>query len=181
VATDLESLRAAVDAEAINYGTEYYPMGTAATYAAKEDGKTVVTIAISASRFQGQNFHNGRWRSVWQCVFEGRTVKISGSVKIHIHYYEDGNVQLNTDFQKPLQLNAGATPQATASELLKLIQKAEAEFQLNLDKIYGTMNENTFKALRRILPMTKNKVDWEKIHQYKLGVDVVTNSGRPVA
>lgn len=79
---------AAVEAEAVNYGAEFYPIGTAAAYAAKEDGKTVITIAISASRFQGQNFKygfqiltqslthllsNGRWRSVWQCTVDGRT------------------------------------------------------------------------------------------------------------
>lgn len=82
-------------------------------------------------------------------------------------------MQLNTDFQKALTMNAGATPQATATELFKVIQKAEAEFQAALDKIYETMNENTFKALRRILPITRTKIDWEKIHKYKLGVEAV--------
>jgi len=178
VVTDVESLRAAVEAEAISYGAEYYPVGTAAAYAAKEDGKTVITIAISASRFQGQNFNNGRWRSVWQCAVEGRTIKLSGSCKIHIHYYEDGNVQLNTDFQKTIQVNAGATPAATATELFKTIGKAEADFQAALDRSYETMNENTFKALRRILPITRTKIDWEKIHKYKLGVEAVT--GKPI-
>lgn len=51
---------AAVDNEATNYGLEFYPYGTATAFAAKEDGKTVITVAISASRFQGQNF---------KCVF----------------------------------------------------------------------------------------------------------------
>lgn len=55
---------AAVEAEAVNYGAEFYPIGTAAAYAAKEDGKTVITIAISASRFQGQNFKYGGSRSL---------------------------------------------------------------------------------------------------------------------
>lgn len=73
-------------------------------------------------------------------------------------------------------MNAGATPQATATELFKVIQKAEAEFQAALDKIYETMNENTFKALRRILPITRTKIDWEKIHKYKLGVEAVVRS-----
>lgn len=109
------------------------------------------------------------------CLTPG-AVKLSGSCKIHIHYYEDGNVQLNTDFQKALTMNAGATPQATATELFKVIQKAEAEFQAALDKSYETMNENTFKALRRILPITRTKIDWEKIHKYKLGVEAVVRA-----
>lgn len=82
-------------------------------------------------------------------------------------------MQLNADFTKAIQVNAGASPAATATELLKAISKAEADFQANLDKSYETMNENTFKALRRILPITRTKIDWEKIHKYKLGVEAV--------
>ncbi len=48
-----------MDEQAATYGAEFYPLGTAAAFGAKEDGKTVITVAISASRFQGQNFKCG--------------------------------------------------------------------------------------------------------------------------
>ncbi len=31
-------------------------------------------------------------------------VKVTGAIKIHVHYYEDGNVQLTTDMTKPITI-----------------------------------------------------------------------------
>jgi hypothetical protein len=42
-------------------------------------------------------FRNGRWRSEWHLpIFDGKvtTYKCSGELRLQIHYYEDGNVQL---------------------------------------------------------------------------------------
>ena len=41
-------------------------------------------------------FRNGKWRSQWSLTFpeSGGTVEITGILKVQVHYYEDGNVQL---------------------------------------------------------------------------------------
>ena len=39
-------------------------------------------------------FRNGRWRSVWTIREEGGQAEITGILKVQVHYYEDGNVQL---------------------------------------------------------------------------------------
>ena len=39
-------------------------------------------------------FRNGRWRSVWTVKEEGGQAEITGILKVQVHYYEDGNVQL---------------------------------------------------------------------------------------
>jgi len=174
VVQELEPLRASLEEQFGPYATEYYPLGALGVYSTKgDDGKLTCTVCLSAARFQGANFNNGRWRSSWQCQVERGQVKLTGMVKIHVHYYEDGNVQLTTDLTKSLTVPDKGNPAATASEVLKAVQKVEADFQVALESSYGHMSDTTFKALRRVLPITRTKIDWEKILKYKLGVDAV--------
>ena len=48
-------------------------------------------FATSCTNFFSRN---GRWRSVWTIREEGGQVEVTGILKVQVHYYEDGNVQL---------------------------------------------------------------------------------------
>jgi len=160
--SSMEPLRAAFEKHAFEYVSQYYPHGTATIYA--KDGKII--ICISSAKFNPHNFWNGRWRSVWT-YGDGELV---AHFKIVIHYYEDGNVQLNTDTtQKVAQADQGS-PEATASAAIKNISKLEQQFQQSLDNSYATMGDTTFKALRRALPITRTRIDWAKIKNYRVDV-----------
>lgn len=158
--SSLEPLRSAFDKAASEYTAQHYPHGTSTVYG--RDGKII--ICISSARFNPHNFWNGRWRSVWT-YSNGELV---AHWKIVVHYYEDGNVQLNTDTSQKFTVEQGS-PEAIATAALKVIAKAEASYQSSLDASYGTMGETTFKALRRALPITRQKIDWNKIKNYKIG------------
>jgi len=159
--SSVEGLRKAFEKAAFEYIEQHYPHGATTVYG--KDGQVI--ICISSARFNPHNFWNGRWRSVWT-FSDGELV---GHYKLVVHYYEDGNVQLNTDHTVKIPITEGGGPDAVAAAALKAIAKAEQGYQQALDTSYQTMGDTTYKALRRALPITKTKIDWNKIKNYKIG------------
>lgn len=96
-----EAFQKAID----DYLAEFYLQGVSAVYPS-EQGKEFI-VCITASKFNEKNFWSGRWRSVWRAAFEDKKLKIVGTMKVNIHYYEKGNVQLNTnkDYAETINLN----------------------------------------------------------------------------
>lgn len=67
---------------------------------------------------------------------------------INVHFYEDGNVQLNASNDLDAKAKGG-NPDATATAVFKAIAAAEAKYQASLEGAYAAMDTSTFKALRR--------------------------------
>lgn len=165
--SSLEGLRSAFDKAATDYVQQHYPCGATSIYG--RDGKII--ICISSARFNPNSFWNGRWRSVWTYQ-DGELV---GHFKILVHYYEDGNVQLNTDTTQKTNITETGAPDVVASAAIKAITKMEQAFQQALDASYATMGQTTLKALRRALPITGQRIDWSslsKVKGYRLGSEM---------
>jgi capping protein alpha len=171
---EVESYRAALDDAAQQYAAEHYPSGVAAAYSARSDsGSYQVHVCFVNTKFQPSNWVNGRWRSVWTVTFNpGQPAEITGLVRIVVHYYEAGNVQLSTNYEKKLSCGQTNDANKLAAEVIKTITKAEADYQTALGHSFDTMSQNTFKALRRVLPITKDRINWDKINTMKLASDV---------
>lgn len=161
----MEPYRQAIDGACAQYTLDHYKEGASAVYSSPEG----TTMCISASKFNPKNFWNGRWRSVWSAKFSPNgPVTLEGDIRINVHYYEDGNVQLVTNYHVQRSCNGG-DPSKTAQDVFKVIKKDETSFHTELMKMYNTMGETTFKALRRALPITRQKIDWEKINNFRIG------------
>jgi len=93
---------------------------------------------------------------------------VAGSIKVDVHYYEDGNVRLLTTKDVSISVGAGAG----AAEVMRKIAAEEKKYQEDLNKAFGSLSEGAFKALRRQLPITRQKIEWEKISGYRLGQDI---------
>lgn len=170
--SEAEPWRSAVQAKVQDYVHNFYDHGAAAVYATISGSVTTVTVCISSAIFNGTNFYNGRWRSVWSVKIAGGKAELEGNIRINVHYYEDGNVQLNTNTNKKQSGFAAKDPKSLADQVVKTISDLEGEFQNNLEVNYEKMNSTTFKALRRVLPVFATKIKWEKISHYVLGSDI---------
>lgn len=68
---------------------------------------------------------------------------------------------------KKLDLKVGSD--ASAAEVVKAIAVAERKYQEELNRGFAGLSEGAFKGLRRQLPVTRQKVEWEKVGGYRVG------------
>lgn len=69
----------------------------------------------------------------------------------------DVNIQLVTSKKIP---SNKISVSKLGEDVVALIQSAESELQSGLEEMYANMNEETFRAMRRTLPITKTKMEW---------------------
>jgi len=105
-----------------------------------------------------KNFWSGRWRSTWKISYEEKKFKLSGTMKVNIHYYERGNIQLNTSKEYAESVNCN-NEEDVPKEVVKALTKVESNFQKDIDTACNNLSE-TFKSLRRRLPITGNLFDF---------------------
>jgi len=92
--TEMETTRAIIEAEVTAYTLNHYKHGICSVYSIVNDEGKAIVICIEDHQFQPKNFWNGRWRSVWTVQLENNSADVTGLLKVQVHYYEDGNVQL---------------------------------------------------------------------------------------
>jgi len=96
---EIPSLNTEVEKSLEKMSTSYYQKLANAEYAtgvySTDNGLNVV---ISADNISLRNYWSGTWVSVHKVDTDKGTVE--GSITIQVHYFEEGNVQLNTKFNK---------------------------------------------------------------------------------
>lgn len=90
---------------------------------------------------------------------------LKGTIKVDVHYYEDGNVRMLTS--KPISASVGSG--ASGAEIVRQIAQVERKYQEELNRGFSQLSEQAFKGLRRQLPVTRQKIEWDKVASYKVG------------
>ncbi|KAI9672994.1 MAG: F-actin-capping protein subunit alpha [Caeruleum heppii] len=181
--TKWDDLIPSLQTDLTSYTTEHYSSATTGVY--PTDNDKTIAILIVANKYSPANYWNGRYRSSYLLTPSPTTPSAStltGTIAVDIHYYEDGNVRLTTKKTLSIPLSSAAsctfsadTPNPitpSAFEIIRNIAQAEKRYQEELNRAFASLSEGAFKALRRQLPVTRQKVEWEKIGGYKLGQDL---------
>lgn len=67
-----------------------------------------------------------------------------------------------------VEASPALSPAAPAAEVVRKIAGVEKGYQEELNRGFGRLSEGEFKGLRRQLPVTRQKVEWEKIGGYRV-------------
>lgn len=130
--------------------------GVAGVYA--KDGK--LQVLISAERLNLRNYWSGSWRNTFDVVpGDASSASLKAKLKLYVHYFEDGNVQMHSekDFETAI---AFADPDSFGAAVTAAIVKFEDSIQSALEEMYINMTTETFKDMRRVMPITKTKMNW---------------------
>lgn len=147
------------------YVGSYYQTGVSSIHQTN-DG---YAIYIVGNAYNPNNFWAGRWREVWHYTKSGT---LAGKLNTQIHYYEDGNVQLNSSQSFSFSDLPNDIVGDSAVSLVKAVQKAAVAFQTVINNSFVDTGVNAFKNLRRVLPITRSKIEWGSILSYKIGAEL---------
>ncbi|KIP04661.1 hypothetical protein PHLGIDRAFT_129345 [Phlebiopsis gigantea 11061_1 CR5-6] len=172
-----EPFRLALENSSLTYISAHFHDGVTSVFSTPGNAERFV-VQVVANKYNPSNFWSGRWRSEYVLNLADRTLE--GKILVNVHYYEQGNVQLSTSHTVSLELPQTITASnaaASANKILALIETEEARYQTSLNAAYQTMGDKMFKALRRALPLTRAKLDWDRVLGYKLGQEITANKG----
>ncbi|TXG65099.1 hypothetical protein EZV62_006374 [Acer yangbiense] len=180
----IEEFRFALDAEILKYVGEAYPKGVCSVYCA--NGKDVeepgsdfeLVVVISATRLSPQNFCNGSWRSIWNIEFkdDAQVLELKGKLQVGAHYFEEGNVQLDAKHECN-DSTIFQSPDDSAISIATIIRHHETEYLTSLEASYSNLPDNTFKDLRRKLPVTRTLFPWHNTSQFSLTREITKELG----
>ena len=133
----------------------------------RKDGDEILTITTYAERIDLNNQHAGSWRGCYTVCPSSGT--ISGEISICAHTFENGgNVQLHSNITLD-SINVGTASSSDGSDkhstwaqaVKRQIQNwEEGEVMGKLSELYASIGNAYMKSLRRAMPITRVKMDW---------------------
>ena len=160
---DNNSLRNELDNKIKTYLEKNYTSGITKSNVYFDSNSNKIIILISVHNINMKNFWSGEWLSSWE--FDIGTKALKGNIKANTYYYEEGNIQfnLNTNFENN---NSGDSDSDLSNNICKTIEKNENNVQIDLESVYDNFSSQYIKPLRRKLPITGTKLNWN-INQVK--------------
>lgn len=164
-ATDIQNdLRNVIEQKVKEYLEKCYKMEVTKYNVYYDQDANKIVVLISVHNLNLKSFWSGEWLSTWELDISGKGVK--GTLRANTYYYEEGNIQFNLDTKFDGSAEGGDDAEVAAN-LVEFIKTSENSVQLELETVYDELSENYIKPLRRKLPVTGTKMNWN-INQLNL-------------
>ena len=138
--------------------------------------QSCLSIHIAGRKFNCKNYLNALWESKWNVHLQAESLEISGVVSSYVHSYEEGNIQLQASRQfAAVKLHGSHETEVEkmADKIYWKIRDNEDAVQVSLNESYARLTDQALKRLRRQLPVTRTKMDWNKFCGYKLSTELI--------
>ena len=144
-------------------GSGYAVSPAAGASSANDD--SLLTLEVYAEKVSAPNCHSGSWHATYTIqVLSSTSATLGGTVRLRSHEYEDmANVQLSSTHSLDEVTVSAKTGQDWADAVLLQIQTWERDdVQGYLARLYDdeVMNNGMLRSMRRVLPVTKTRMDW---------------------
>jgi uncharacterized membrane protein YgcG len=162
----VEPQRAAVAAVVRGYvGAAYNAMGAGTAPAAKgaetfsRAGVLAITTSVLVKNLA--NYWSGAWRGRYtvDLTTPGKAV-LAGGVRIVTHYFENGNTQMHNDKAMAAVTLTYGSPEELARGVVRALAGGEDGLVEALDEMYESMSSAALKEMRRVLPVSGVKMNW---------------------
>jgi capping protein alpha len=167
----LEGLRSALQNAMYRKAKASYGRGEGAEFGVAvvpQDGNIV--IVLSAAKARLASFWSGRWVARYTLSnISGNTAQLVGHLDVLTHYYEAGNVQLKSSKDwAPVQVE-GSGDADFAKSVVGSISAWETAYETALQELFEGMGSSTLKELRRALPISGSKMNWNLAQHRTVG------------
>jgi capping protein alpha len=133
-----------------------------------------LVICVSAKNVHLGNFWTGGWRSCYTVDTKVGSADLKGTIKVGVHYFEDGNVQLHSNIEQTAKINVTAKEDETGAAIVAAIAKIENDYHAHLEEMYVKMHTTTFKAMRRFYTYQREPMKWN-VAAHQMAAEVQAN------
>lgn len=122
-----------------------------------------------AEKIDTSNKFSGNWKATWTIdKVESGVGEISGHVAVRSYAYEDGNVQLKiTKEFPPVMVGKVSLEEDEDPSLVDGMVQQIMQWETVILGVLACMNESVtndhLRSIRRILPITKTKMNWDAV------------------
>lgn len=143
--------------------------GVSARVAMTNGNDDQLIVHTYAEKIDASNQYSANWKATWTIEkVELDVGELSGNVAVHSCAYEDGNVQLKINKEFPVvvvgkvALKEGEEP-SLVNGMVQQIMKWETIILGILESMNDSISSDHLKLIRRVLPFTKTKMNWDVV------------------